>query len=751
MVGSTTKQHDTMDVHVQVKDSGVAVVTLIHPPVNALHPKLLAMLFRKIEQLHANEQVRAIVLRGKGGIFSAGFDVSNFQQDQKKGNGRKNGPTMDAGNLQKEIEDTLENGKVPVVALVAGMALGGGLELAMACAARIAVKGAKLGLPELQLGILPGFGGTQRMPRLAGLNTAIQAMLTSKPLTCQESHTVGLVDKVCKDEQEALRMAEELAIQIANGKAARCSALYRNDRLPPIQEALPILDAARKMPAARMPHAQLCLDAIETGLLHGAREGLKKESLAFSQARSLPVHHALVHFFFAERGTKKLTLMANKGSPALQQYHPKNIQVVGVIGGGLMGAGITTALVVSGIRVLLKEVNDQALQAGIKRVHANIESMKRKASNQGRARASLEGAKENLVGVKDFEMFKDCDMVIEAVIENLELKQAIFADFEKACRKDCILATNTSTIDLQLIGKKCSATTRKRILGAHFFSPAQIMKLLEIVKTQETDGQYVQDTIALSSKIKKVPIVVGNCTGFAVNRVFFPYTMAGCLLVDMGLDPYMMDKAIAGFGMPMGPFRLADLVGIDIGLHVGKNFVDSFPERVYISTLLQHMHESGRLGEKSGRGFYKYDLKLSSRKALPDVAGVTKILQRSRKDSGIPEQKMKNLKLSPEAIVEMIFFPIVNEACRVISEGIVDKPSDIDAASVLAMGFPPYRGGLIWWADHEKGSKYIHKRLEELASEFPLQSGFFKPCEYLQICAKKGLEIGAGLQIGPKL
>jgi len=740
-----------MDVQVHVQDSGVAVVTLIHPPVNALHPTLLELLFRKLRHINANEEVRAVVLRGKGGTFSAGFDVSNFQTEENQDKGRGKGPPVDAGNVQKHIEAALENGRVPVVALVAGMALGGGLELAMACAARVAVRGAKLGLPELQLGIIPGFGGTQRMPRLAGLDTAIQAMLTSKPLTCKQSLRVGLVDEVCEDEEQALRMAEKLALQIANGKAARCSALYRNDRLPPLSEALKKVDAARNIPGARMPHAQLCLDAIEAGLLHGAREGLKEESLAFSKARALPVHHALVHFFFAQRNTKKLTLMADEPKSTVQQYRPKNIKVVAVIGGGLMGAGIATALVVSGMKVLLKEVNDQALEAGIKRVHANVESLAKKASKEGNAGASFEAAKKSVVGVKDYEMFKECDMVIEAVIENLPLKQAIFADFEKACRQDCILATNTSTIDLQLIGKKCSATTRKRILGAHFFSPAQIMKLLEIVKTNETDGQYVQDTIALSTKIKKVPIVVGNCTGFAVNRVFFPYTMAACLLVDIGLDPYAVDKAIANFGMPMGPFRLADLVGIDIGLHVGKNFVDSFPERVYLSTLLQHMHASGRLGEKSGGGFYKYDPKTSSRKAVPDEAGVSRILSSSRKDSEIAEQTTKGVKLSPERIVEIIFFPIVNEACRVISEGIVDKPGDLDAASVLAMGFPPYRGGLIWWADHEKGSKYVHRRLEELASEFPSQSGFFKPCEYLHACASKGRDIGRGLHLSPKL
>jgi len=281
-------------------------------------------------------------------------------------------------------------------------------------------------------------------------------------------------------------------------------------------------------------------------------------------------------------------------------------------------------------------------------------------------------------------------------------------------------------------------------VGAHFFSPAHIMPLLEIVRTRFTSPQVLLDTLQLSSVIKKTPVVVGNCTGFAVNRVFFPYTMAACLLMDCGVNPFQVDQAIAGgFGMPMGPFRLSDLVGSDIGLHVGKNFVESFPERVYVSQIFPLLVEAKRLGEKSGAGFYKFDAR---RRASPDPA-VESFIKSSVQSAGLLDKVFggKPPKLSTQDIIEFLFFPVVNEGCRVVAEGIVDKAADLDVATVMAMGFPPYRGGLIFWADLVGAPKIVAK-LDQLAAQFKGAglSGFFEPCDYLRQAAASGRKLSAG-------
>jgi len=337
-------------------------------------------------------------------------------------------------------------------------------------------------------------------------------------------------------------------------------------------------------------------------------------------------------------------------------------------------------------------------------------------------------------GCLDFSDFPRCDMVIEAVIEHIPLKQQIFQELEAVCSKECILSTNTSTIDIDVCAAKMKQPNR--IVGAHFFSPAHVMPLLEIVRTDNTPPKVVHACIGLAAQIKKIPVVVGNCTGFAVNRVFFPYTMAAIMLVDGGMDPYAIDKIVnRQFGMPMGPMRLADLVGGDISLHVGANFVENFADRVYTSQLIPMLNEAKRLGEKTGKGFYVYDAK---RKAQPDPE-LQPFLQRSRQAAALPPLTA----LSPEAIIEFIFFPVVNEGCRVVAERIVEKAADLDIATVLSMGFPAYRGGLLHWAD-TYGATYIVKRLRAFAAMVPGHASFFTPCDYLLRCAAASTSLSAG-------
>lgn len=692
--------------------------------MNALHPAVLRGLFESLERAHSDSSVQAVVVTGANNVFCAGFDINQFLT-QSGGGGIDD-------NINSSICKYLESGAKPTVAAIDGVALGGGLEVAMGCNARVATAAARLGLPELNLGIIPGFGGTQRLPRLVGLKKAIEMMLTSTPINATQAKKLGLVcDVVPKD--QLLQVAKQLALHIANGRKPRLQTLYRTDKLEPYAEALTIFEFAKAEAAKRARHLQhplLCLEAIQCGVENGGVAGLAKEGVCFAKAASLSTHKALVHVFFATRSTKKVKGVTDAG------LKPRSLKTVAVIGGGLMGSGIATALILSGYDVLLKEINQQFLEGGVGRIKANLESRVRKNKMTKEAAGA---ALAHVKGVLDYNDFGRAEMVIEAAIEDIPLKQKIFADLEKVCKPDCILSTNTSTIDINLVGAKTRA--QSRLIGAHFFSPAHIMPLLEIVRTEHTSKQVILDTLELTARIKKTPVVVGNCTGFAINRVFFPYTMAACLLADLGANPYVVDKVIAGeFGMPMGPFRLNDLVGSDIGLHVGKNFVDSFPERVYTSRLIPLLNELKRLGEKTGKGFYQYDAK---RRASPDpeIAG---ILKQSVAAAGLLKEGQAPPRMSPQDIIEFIFFPVVNEGCRVVAEGIVDKASDLDVATVMAMGFPPYRGGLILWADL-MGAPYIVKKLDQLAGQFgPSLAGFFKPCDYLRQCAASGRKLEAG-------
>eukprot|EP00210_Caulerpa_lentillifera_P001123 g1082.t2 len=627
-----------MHVSIDIDTSGVALLTINNPPMNILHPNVLIQLYNHLTQCHENPNIKGVLITGASGKFSAGFDATIFRDQADV--------VSSSGKLCLKAFRLLETGSKPTVAVIDGVCLGGGCEIAIACNSRICTPGSKLGLPELQLGIIPGFGGTQRLPRLVGLKKSLEMMLTSKPLSATEAQSHGLVEAVVSP-QEILSSAKEVVLDIAGGRRPRLATLERTDHLEGFPEALQIFEfahsqASRQAPGLQHPH--YCIEAVKAGVEHGGEQGLVHEQKLFEKCRTLDTHKALVHVFFSTRSTKRVTGVTDLG------LVPRAIKSAGVIGGGLMGSGIATALVLADIPVLLKEINQQFLNSGLDRIKNNLQSQARKG------KLPMEAANKafSLVrGVLDYQQFNSVDLVIEAALEDISLKQKIFSELERVCKKDCILATNTSTIDLELVGN--STTAADRIVGAHFFSPAHLMPLLEIVRSKHTSKQVLIDTLALSSRIKKTPVLVGNCTGFAVNRVFFPYTMAACLLVDLGLDPYHIDGVISQkFGMPYGPFRLSDLVGADIGLHVGKNFSDCFPERVYKTQLLTLMNKLNRLGEKTGVGFYKFQ---KNRKAIPDPE-LGSILEDSRSSARLRRSSMK---LTDQDIIEFIFFPVLNE------------------------------------------------------------------------------------------
>ncbi|TVU20971.1 hypothetical protein EJB05_30578 [Eragrostis curvula] len=686
----------------EVGADGVAVITIVNPPVNSLSIDVLHSLKESYEEALRRNDVKAIVVTGKGGKFSGGFDIGSFGSVQ---GGQAMQPKV--GYIAIDIlTDTVEAATKPSVAAIDGLALGGGLEVAMACHARISTPTAQLGLPELQLGIIPGFGGTQRLPRLVGLTKSLEMMLLSKPIKGGKAHQLGLVDALVSP-NDLVTVARQWALDIYELKRPWIKSLYKTDKLEPLGEAKEILKFARaqaQKQAANLHHPLVCIDVIEEGIVAGPRAGLWKEATAFQELLFSDTCKSLVHVFFSQRATSKIPGVTDLG------LMPRKITKVAILGGGLMGSGIATAMILSNYPVILKEVNEKFLNAGIDRIKANLQSRVRK-------------------GKMTEERYEKA-LSLVTVIENVKLKQQIFSDLEKYCPSHCVLATNTSTIDLNLIGEKTKS--HDRIVGAHFFSPAHVMPLLEIVRTQHTSPQVVVDLLDVGKKIKKTPIVVGNCTGFAVNRMFFPYTQSALLFVDHGMDVYKIDRACTKFGMPMGPFRLADLVGFGVALATGMQYLENFPDRVYKSMLIPLMMEDKRAGEATRKGFYKYEDK---RKATPDP-DIVKYIEQSRSMAGItPNPEL--MKLSEKDIAEIVFFPVINEACRVLDEGIAVKASDLDIASIFGMGFPPYRGGVMFWAD-SIGAKYIHDKLEEWTKRY---GGFFKPCSYLAERAAKGIPL----------
>ncbi|KAF9615857.1 hypothetical protein IFM89_026745 [Coptis chinensis] len=613
-------------VTMEVGSDGVAVMKISNPPVNALAPIIIRGLKDKYLEAMKRSDVKAIVLTGEGGAFSGGFDINVFRTVHKTGD-LSALPDVSVELLVNIVED----GKKPSVAAIQGLALGGGLELTMGCHARIAIPRVQLGLPELTLGVIPGFGGTQRLPRLIGLSKAVEMMLEAK-------------------------VSDEL-----------------------------VLSSTAK---------------------------------------------GLVHAFFAQRLTSKVPGVTDVG------LKPRQIKKVAVIGGGLMGSGIATALVLSNISVVLKEINPDYLQKGMKTIQANLRSLvtrgKMTEDNAKKAFSSVKGVLD-YSEFNSFNMHKDWQksdraVFLQAVIENVSLKQSIFSELEKVCPPHCILATNTSTIDLNLVGEK--TTSQDRILGAHFFSPAHVMPLLEIVRTQKTSPQVILDLMTVGKVIKKVPVVVGNCTGFAVNRTFFPYTQGAHILAHLGVDVFRIDRVISNFGMPMGPFQLQDLAGYGVALAVGKEFVSAFGDRTFRSPLVELLVKSGRNGKNNGKGYYIYD---KGSKPKPDPSVLPIIHESIRLTNIMPGGKP--ISVTDQEILEMVLFPVVNEACRVIDEGVVVRASDLDIASILGMSFPKYRGGIIFWGDLV-GSSHIYTSLKKWSEAY---GSFFKPSRFLEERATKGM------------
>lgn len=712
------------------RPNGVAVLTICNPPVNALSTQVQGSISATLKNLFAQPSVRAVVIQaiGSPGFFSGGADVSEFSSF---------GTNPNLFNKENTwCYDGIQDASIPVVIAIDGHCLGGALELAMCCTARVSTYKSTFSLPELKLGIIPGLGGTQRLPRLVGFEPAVKMMLTSDFIPATHAKNARLVDVLVK--HGVTEAAVEYATKLISGKVRtpeKC--IDRNDRIGTYDQCKQIADnllqemVPKLSKRGRLPHFRACVEVCLYGVQHGGRQGLLEERRVFGRLVTSPESLGTIHMFFATRKVGKPRI---KGDP-----NPKKLgklpKSVGIVGGGLMGAGIAASALLANIPVVIKELNDKFAQDAKKRVERNL-------GKRGKSKLSLLKVSSN------FSDLANVDIVIEAALEKPSLKQEIFSCLEKVCRPDCILATNTSTINLDLIALGApNAQKEGRIIGVHFFSPAHKMPLLEVVRTDCTSAQVIKDVLAFGKKIKKTSVLVGNCAGFGVNRLYFPQSMvAAFLLIDLGLDPYHIDRVFEDFGLPMGPFRLIDLVGLDIGVGTSTVFGAAFAERtVRTNPAMASMLAAGRKGQKSGAGFYRYSK--STRGGIQDSAVISSFLDQARKNVQADRGSIGDLEelksvITDEDIVKMVFLACVNEGYRIVDEGIVQESDDLDVCSVLGMAFPAHRGGLMYWAQKEfRNSAGV---MNELDRYYNLSRGFplFKPSFALVRSAAQNRAVG---------
>ncbi len=686
---------------------GVRVLTIDNPPVNALAAPVVAQLCDELDAAFDEPAVAALVITGASNCFIAGADITRLESIAR---GQR--PAIADGPTLLDAIARLERSAKPCVAAIDGFALGGGLELSLACHTCVGTKRARLGLPELKLGLIPGAGGTQRLPRIVGVDVALEMMLGGKELRGQAGKDAGILQAVVADDElldEACKRARTLQAE----PDPLVSNLTREDQIESIDAAESCALEMRKRFAKRYRNQgqmEACIEAVLHGLRHGPTAGLEHERQLFLGLLDSDAARGLIHVFFAERAVGKADLPK-----------PRELSRVGVVGGGTMGRGIATALLTAGLEVTLVE-GDEA-RAGEARQHI-CEQLARDAA-RGRATTEQSDARQlRLTASAKLSSLANAEFVIEAVNEDADLKRSLIRGLSEVLGDDVPIATNTSTLSLSRLHD--AGVPPERIVGMHFFSPAHIMKLVEVIRDDRSSPAAIADSIRLTKRMRKTPVVVRSCPGFLLNRIFMPYSQACGLLIDRGVDPYVIDAALEDFGMPMGPCRVSDLAGIDVGLKAGAVLDGAYAGRAYRSALRQLLADAGRLGEKSGAGHYRYE----GSRAQPDDA-LQGYIEQAREIAGRPEP------IAPSArdIVDHLLFPVINEALRTLSEGIVSRPGDVDVAAILGYGFPAYRGGPLRWAE-TRGLSEVLQQLSEWHGSY--QVGLFRPSDALRRAAQQG-------------
>jgi len=684
-------------------ENGIAVITINNPPVNALSPGVPEGISESLDRIAQDDTIKAVVLIGGGRTFIAGADIKEFG---KLTSGKPRG----AGLLPFLLK--IEDSKKPVIVAIHGTAFGGGLEVAMACHYRVAVSGAQVGQPEVKLGIIPGAAGTQRLPRLAGVAKAVEMCTTGNPVKAAEALQFGIVDRII--EGDLLAGAIAFAREVAAKSAPKTRE--RNEKLGTPADNAPIFSAARETVTKKQrgllaPVA--AITAIEAATTLPFAEGCQVEQKLFIECLFSDQSKALIHVFFSEREVSKIPDVP-KETPLIP------IKSAAVVGAGTMGGGIAMVLANAGIPVLLKDADQAALDRGLATIQSNY------ANSVKRGRFTPQDAEERFKRITptlSYDDFAKVDLIIEAVFEGMALKKEVFKELDRVCKPGAILASNTSTLNIDEIA---SATARPAsVIGTHFFSPANVMRLLEIVRGKATSKEVIATCMQLSKSLGKIGVLVGNCRGFVGNRMFGPYRREAQFLVEEGASIAAVDKALADFGMAMGPLATGDLAGLDVGWRIRKEYRHLEKPGIRQPIIEDNVCELGRFGQKTGAGWYQYD---EQRRAMPDPA-VDELIRKWVTEAKIPQRE-----ISPAEIVDRCIYALVNEGARILEEGYALRASDIDIIYLNGYGFPAYRGGPMWYAD-TVGLKQVLARI----SEFHRQHGeIWQPAPLLARLAEPG-------------
>ncbi len=654
-------------------DGDVAVITIDNPPVNAMKHEVRVSLLDLVVRAAGDPAISAVVIACAGRTFVAGADITEFGQPPRQ-------PTAIA------IIEAIEASPKPVVAALHGTPLGGGLELALGCHFRVAAPGTRPGLPEIKLGIIPGAGGTQRLPRLVGIDKAMAMILTGEPISAREALDSGLVDEIVEGDLVAGAIA--FARRIVAGKRPLGLVRNRDEKLVSVRD-IAAFDAAaanytRRAKGQNAPAAAIA--ALRGAITLPVADALKRERDLFLELVAGDQSKAQRHIFFAEREAAKV--------PDLAGVKAHDIRKAAVIGAGTMGGGIAMCFANAGIPVTVVESDDEALARGLDTVARNYRNT---AARGGLAADEMEARIRRITGTTDLAAVADADIVIEAVFEEMDVKQEVFGRLDRIVKGGAVIASNTSYLDIDVLAR--STARPQAVLGMHFFSPANVMRLLEVVRGAATSPETLATAIAVGRKLGKVPAVVGVCHGFVGNRMLRLRSIEAERLLLEGALPQDVDAALTDFGFPMGPFAMADLAGLDVGWRMRK-------AQGLTAPIADELCERGRYGQKTGRGFYLYDR--GSRTPQPDPE-VERLIVDAAARRGLARRA-----LGKDEMVERLLFPMINEGARILREGIAQRPGDIDVIWVYGYGFPVYRGGPMHYAD-SVGLRYIRDRLAAFA------------------------------------
>ncbi|MEQ8260397.1 MAG: 3-hydroxyacyl-CoA dehydrogenase NAD-binding domain-containing protein [Alcanivorax sp.] len=680
-------------------EGDIGVIGVDYPPVNALGQGVREGLVNCLRQGLEDDQAKALVVIGEGRTFPAGADIREFGKPPS-------GPALPDVINEYESSDKL------VIAAIHGTALGGGLEVALGCDYRVALESAKVGLPEVKLGLLPGAGGTQRLPRLVGAKAALDMIVGGNPVKAKDAYKVGIVDEVVGGDllEGALAYARKLVAENAPLRKIRDLDVKKEeaDLFTNYEKSI-----ARKQRGFKAPFH--CIKAVQAAVELPFEDGMKRERELFAELLVSPESRAQRHVFFAEREVAKV--------PGLPKDTAKrDVNSAAIIGAGTMGGGIAMNFANAGIPVKILEVKEDALERGIAVIRKNYENTAKKG------RITQEQVEQRMALIQptlSYDDLNDVDLVIEAVFENMDVKKAVFSELDRVCKPGAILATNTSTLDVNRIA---SFTQRPEdVVGMHFFSPANVMKLLENVRGEKTSDEVVATVMDLSRRIGKVGVLVGVCHGFVGNRMLHKRQAEAVQLVNEGANPAQVDKVLFDLGFPMGPFAMSDLAGMDVGYRIREEVRKEDPDNAPPRNWTDDLVEQGRLGQKTQAGVFDY--KEGDRTPVPS-SEVDALIAKFREENGIQSRD-----ISDQEILERCMYIMVNEGAKILEEGIAARPLDVDVIWIYGYGFPVYRGGVLFWAD-SVGLKTIYDKVSQIHQE--TGSDTWKPAALLEKLAKEG-------------